>query len=150
MSIRKVISLAVYLITLGFIGINLASCGKKTGDGMLVFTRVPVENFNLNEANIVHSYQGAQIVAINPDKPVASEIVLTSDFYSACSPDISYDAKKMLFIAQENKNDKWQVWEMNLSKGSSKKLTNFESSCYGPAYLPGDRVVFSQANAKCR
>ena len=116
MSFRKVISLAVYLIALGFIGINLVSCGNKTEDGMLVFTRVPVENFNLKEANIVHSYIGAQIVAINPDKPEASEVVLSSDFYSACSPDISYDAKKMLFIAQERENDTWQVWEMNISK----------------------------------
>ena len=111
---------------------------------MVIFTQVPVDNYNFNEKDITHKYEGAQIVAINVDELKGSEIVLTDDFYSACSPDISYDAKHLLFTAQKNKNDSWQIWEMNLEKGTSKKITDFDESCYGPVYLPANRLAFSK------
>ena len=144
MSLRRTIILAGYIIAIGITGIYLASCRSQSMEGMIVFTQVPIDNFDIRENDISHKYPGAQIVAINPNKPDGSEIILTTDFYSACSPDISYDAKHMLFTAQQNENDSWQVWEMNLKEKTSKKITDFEESCFGPVYLPGDRLVFSR------
>jgi hypothetical protein len=111
---------------------------------MILFTRVPAEHTALHENGIHQHYPGAQIVAIHPDDPAGTETILTADFYSACAPDISYDAKRMLFLAQEKENDPWQVWEMDLKNGNSTRITGFEESCSGPAYLPGDRLVFSR------
>ncbi|MCD6597565.1 MAG: hypothetical protein J7L04_07760 [Bacteroidales bacterium] len=144
MKLRKTIILAAYLITIGLSGIYLVSCRNQSMEGMIVFTKVPIDNFNTLEDEIIHNYPGAQIVAINPDKLEKPEIVLTGDFYSACSPKISYDASHMLFTAQQNENDSWQIWEMNLEKLTSKKISNFNESCFGPAYLPAGRLVFSR------
>ncbi len=133
-----------YFLAILFAGILLNSCNNHSLDGMVIFTRVPVDNFDFSEKNITHKYEEAQIIAINVDEPDGSEIILTADFYSACSPDISYDAKFMLFTAQQNKNDSWQIWEMNLEKGISKKIADFNESCYGPVYLPANRLAFSK------
>ncbi len=144
MKLRKTIILAVYLIAIGLSGIYLVSCGNQSMEGMIVFTRVPIDNFDIRENEIIHKYPGAQIIAINPNNPDRTEIVLTNGFYSACSPNISYDASHMLFTAQQNENDNWQIWEMNLEKRTSKQITDFNESCFGPAYLPADRLVFSR------
>ena len=144
MNVRKAILLAGYIIAVGLTSIYLTSCRNKSLTGMVVFTRVPIDNFDIHEKGITHKYPGAQIVAVNPDNPDKSEIILTTDFYSACSPEISYDAKQMLFVAQRNEHEPWQVWEMDLRKGTSKKITDFGESCSGAAYLPGDRLVFSR------
>jgi len=144
MKLRKTIILAVYLIAIGLSGIYLVSCGHQSMEGMIVFTRVPIDNFDIRENEIIHKYPGAQIIAINSDNPDGTEIVLTNDFYSACSPNISYDASHMLFTAQQNENDIWQIWEMNLEKRTSKQITDFNESCFGPAYLPANRLVFSR------
>jgi hypothetical protein len=77
-------------------------------------------------------------------EPAGSETILTADFYSACTPGISYDAKQMLFLAQQKEHEPWQVWEMDLADGSSRQITDFDESCSGPAYLPGGRLVFSR------
>ncbi len=144
MNSNRTIILLKVLLVIGLSGTFLISCKNEPMNGMFVFTRVPIDNFAIHEKEITHKYPGAQIVTINPDNPDKSEIILTTDFYSACSPRISYDAKHLLFLAQQNKNDSWQVWEMDLRKRTSMKITDFEESCSGPAYLPGNRLVFSR------
>ena len=144
MSFKKALLLAEYIIAVGLASIFLFSCNSRSMEGMVLFTRVPIDNFDNNKEEITHNYPGASLVAVDLNKPGKSEIILTTDFYSACSPGISYDAKHILFLAQQNENDSWQVWEMDLRKRTSQKITDFEESCSGPAYLPGDRLVFSR------
>ncbi len=144
MSLRKAIIIAGYVIITVLTSIYLVSCGNQSMEGMIVFTRVSIDNFDIRDNDISHEYPGAQIVAINPNEPGRPEIILTSNFYSACSPDISYDAKHMLFTAQQNENDSWQIWEMDLGEKTSRKITDIKESCFGPAYLPGGRLVFSK------
>jgi hypothetical protein len=126
------------------ISMYLISCSSGISEGMLIFTRVPADQFNYHAETFPHQYPGAQLVAVDMDDPAGSETILTADFYSACSPRIYYDAKKMLFLAQRKENDTWQIWEMDLSDMSSSQITDFDESCSGPAYLPGDRLVFSR------
>jgi hypothetical protein len=144
MSPRKSLLSAVYLIGAGLISMYLISCSSGISEGMVIFTRVPADQFNYHAEAFTHQYPGAQIVAADMDDPAGSETILTADFYSACTPRISYDAKHMLFLAQQKKNDTWQIWEMDLVDGDSRQITNFDESCSGPAYLPGDRLVFSR------
>ena len=70
--------------------------------------------------------------------------VLTSGFYSACSPHVSYDGTHILFSGQKEKNDPWHVWEMNLKKKTVRQVTHCKESCYTPYYLPGNRLVFTR------
>ncbi len=141
--VRAIISAGVLTGT-GLMSIYLASCGHRMEEGMILYTRVPAGHAESLEGEVIHRYPGAQIVAIHPDRPGQSETILSSEFYSACSPFLSYDARRILFAAQQKKDDIWQVWEMDLRNGNSRQITDFDEPCYGPAYLPGDRLVFSR------
>jgi hypothetical protein len=144
MNLRKAISWAVYLVVSGLLGSFLISCNTLTTEGMVIFTRVPVEQVDFQAEAFTHQFPGAQIVAVDMEDPAGSETLLTPDFYSACSPRISYDAEHMLFLAQQKENEPWQVWELDLADGDSRQVTEFDESCSGPQYLPGDRLVFSR------
>ena len=87
----------------------------------------------------------AQIVALDPDKPAGSLKVLTAEYYSARSPEISYDGKYLLFAAQKKQSDLWQIWEMNLKDLKARQVTSSKENCIDPAYLPGGRLVFSKS-----
>lgn len=87
----------------------------------------------------------AQIVALDPDKPAGSLKVLTAGYYSARSPEISYDGTYLLFAAQKKQNDLWQIWEMRLTDQKIRQVTTCRESCTDPAYLPGGRLVFSKS-----
>ena len=144
MNPRRSIILAVYLVGTGLLSTYLISCGNLASEGMVIFTRVPADQLIFHEQAFNPQYPGAQIVGLHMNDPAGSETILTDDFHSACSPRISYDAKHMLFLAQEKEQDTWQVWEMDLTNGNNRKITGFEESCSGPAYLPGDRLVFAR------
>ena len=144
MNLRRLILLAVYFVGTGLLSTFLISCGNLASEGLVIFTRVPADMLNFHEESFTHQYPEAQIVALDMENPAGSETILTADFYSACSPYISYDAKQILFLAQEKQHDPWQVWELDLKNGNSRKITDFQESCSGPAYLPGDRLVFSR------
>ena len=144
MNNKKSIILTFFFIAVIIIGISLVSCTNQSSKGMIIVARVPVDNFSFNEENICHNFPGACLMAINLAESAGSEINLTPDFYSACFPQISYDAKHLLFTGQKNKSDPWQVWEMDLKNKKSRKVTDFEESCYTQDYLPGERLVFSR------
>ncbi|NSW94336.1 MAG: PD40 domain-containing protein [Bacteroidales bacterium] len=86
---------------------------------------------------------GAQIATVNLNKPSRLRI-LTGDFHSACYPEVSYDGKRILFTARINENDPWQIWEMKLSTGKTRKIISLSENCVDPVYLPGDRIAFSR------
>jgi hypothetical protein len=86
---------------------------------------------------------GARISAFIQGKP-SSLKVLTENFFSASSPEISYDGRHMLFTAQQKQDESWQIWEMNLDNLKCRKITSFRENCTDPAYLPAGRLVFSK------
>ena len=87
---------------------------------------------------------GARLVAMNPGKPAKSLKLLSEGFYSACSPDISYDGKYMLFAGQRAAGDTWQIWEMDLGNSEVRQITTSGDNCTDPVYLPGNRLVYSK------
>ena len=126
--------------------IILSSCRNSSTDGMIIFTRAVREQ---READYVtgNSWRyipRTSIVAMNPDKQTKSK-VLSEDFYSARSPEISYDGKFMLFTAQKKQNDPWQIWEMRLADSKVRQVTSLSENCTDPAYLPGGRLAFSRS-----
>lgn len=115
---------------------------------MLILTEVP-KNTDLQDyfsGESRNHFQGTRIIAIIPGK-VSSQKVLTENFYSACSPEISYDGRSMLFAAQQKQDEAWQIWEMNLGNLKYRRVTSSEENCTDPAYLPGGRLVFSKLTA---
>ncbi len=129
----------------GVFCILFASCKNRTSDSMLIITEVPgnIQNLNSNTKESYRHRPNARISALYPDNPESFN-VLTNEFYSASSPDISYDGKYMLFAAQQMENDLWQIWEMDLDNLKARKITSFNVDCFDPVYLPGGRLVFSK------
>jgi hypothetical protein len=140
---RSKITPAVILVISLLISV---SCRNNTGDGLIIISRTSssLDNPDFSSGDSWRYLSNASIIAIRNDKTGKKPVILTKDFSSACSPSISYDGKKMLFAGQLEKDDPWQIWEMNLSNRKYKKITQCAENCIDPVYLPGDRLVFSR------
>ncbi|NMC36984.1 MAG: hypothetical protein GYA41_01530 [Bacteroidales bacterium] len=133
------------IFTLFLFSALIASCaGKPVKSGMLILTEAPEisETADYSEGVMWRYLPGARIIAVHIDEP-GKTVLLTEDFHSACFPEISYDGKNMLFTAQKNEGDPWQIWEMNLRSLKSRKITSSVENCTDPVYLPGEMMAFS-------
>jgi hypothetical protein len=122
------------------------SCGKQVTDNIkLILTEAPGNLlFPDSSDGVSWRFQsGSRITSIETQNP-GSHKILTEDFFSACSPEISFDAKFMLFSGQQKENDTWQIWEMNLNNLKFRQVTSGKVNCTDPAYIPGGRIVFSR------
>ncbi|KPK87311.1 MAG: hypothetical protein AMS27_02715 [Bacteroides sp. SM23_62_1] len=142
-TIRKFILLFILALVLSCQ--YFVSCKTGSLSGRLIITQVPGNN---QHPDIISGESWrypsrAHIAALDTDNP-ESITVLTDGFYSACSPEISYDGKYMLFAGQQNEGDLWQIWEMNLDNMKTNQVTSFKGHCIDPAYLPGGRLVFTR------
>jgi hypothetical protein len=135
-----------FIMAIAFSCIFLTSCREKNKEGMIIFTRSTIKSDSLtfDKSDSWRYISQAQIVELDPAKPGASEKVLTGNFYSARSPEISYDGKYLLFAAQQKQNEPWQIWEMDLNNLKSRQVTSSKENCTDPAYLPSGRLVFSK------
>lgn len=137
-----------FIISACFILFFLA-CKKQSMEGMIVMTQVAG---NLNAVNVSTLPNGlynhkSRIVALNPNSSSNSLTMLSKAFFSACAPSISYDAKRMLFAAQKNENNPWQIWELNLETLSYKQVTTSAENCIDPIYLPDGTIAFSKTTS---
>jgi Hydrazine synthase alpha subunit middle domain/WD40-like Beta Propeller Repeat len=113
---------------------------------MIIFTQVIGNELNTNN-DTEDSWRyipQTRIVAFDSANPDASIKVLTEDYFSARSPEISSDGNFLLFTAQQKQNDPWQIWEINLSDLKTRHIPASPDNCFDPAYLPGERIVFSR------
>lgn len=142
---RSNIAFLVLIVT-GYFCIFFSSCKERSIEGMIIFTQVlgELKDIDYSTGNSWRYIPDSRIVALNPNKPEKTLKVLTEDYFSACSPEISYDGKSMLFAAQKKQNDSWQIWEMNLENLKARQVTSSSENCIDPAYLPGERLVFSK------
>jgi hypothetical protein len=143
---KKAANVLFMIIVIGSSGFICSACKAKFRDGMIVFTQVAgkVQNISYVNGDSWRYIPKSHIVALDPEKPGKSLMVISSDFYSARSPEISYDGKSLLFAAQQKENDNWQIWEMNLKNSKIRMITSSEENFTNPAYLPGGRLVFSK------
>lgn len=145
MNPRSVFKIFTLLLTIQVCIITVSCKSRSAGDDLLVLTEVPAAMRQTVHHSGIHSryLPEARISSVKPGKQ-DSHRILTGDFYSACWPDISYNGKFMLFAAQEQKDQPWQIYEMNLKNHKYRKVISVNDNCTDPAYLPGDRLVFSK------
>lgn len=104
----------------------------------------------LGDARDVQSYetilssQTLKIGLINPARPDKPVRILTDNFISACSPEVSFDGKSMIFAGRKDVADPWQIWEMDLNNSKVRNVSPGDENCLYPAYLPGSQVVYSK------
>jgi Hydrazine synthase alpha subunit middle domain len=140
---------SIILISLALLvssGILLVSCRKNSYDGMIIFTEVSrkLGAKNYVNGNSCRYIPRSHIAVMDPAKPDKSIKVLTSDYYSARSPEISCDGRHLLFTGQQKENDPWQIYEINLTNSKIKQITSSKDNCTDPAYLPLGQMVFSK------
>jgi len=115
-------------------------------EGMILFTRVSKEQqqTDYSTGSSWRYLPESGIVAMDPSHSDAPVTMLTEAFYSACAPDISYDARSMVFAGQKNKGEPWQIWEMDLHSLKVRQINSSTENCTDPVYLPGERIAFSK------
>jgi dipeptidyl aminopeptidase/acylaminoacyl peptidase len=108
----------------------LSSCSNRIREGAIIFTQ--------------SAGTESRIAAMDPDKPGKKPVVLSENFWSASSPDLSYDARYLLFSARKKIDDPSQVWMMDLKNGQIRQITSSQSDCHDPVWLPGGQIIFSR------
>ncbi len=143
---KKFLLLQGIIAAVGLSVLLMVSCKSRPMTGMIILTqraeKDPGTDYITGES--WRYIPGSRLVALDPGKPGKSPKVLSDGFYSACSPDISYDGKFMLFAGQRKEGDTWQIWEMDLGKSETRQITTSEDNCTDPVYLPGNRLVYSK------
>lgn len=123
-----------------YVSIIFGSCKNNTGNIIVVIG----ESKDVGSLNTLLNSQTLKIGLINPansDEPVR---ILTGEFLSACSPEVSYDGKSMIFAGRRSDPEPWQIWEMNLRTLKTRNISSCTDNCFYPAYLPDSKVVFSK------
>ena len=124
----------------------LSSCNEKSTDDIIIISETKADLLDINDksGDAWRYNSDSRIVSLNLNKPKDKVKVLTEDFFSACSPEISYDGKFMVFTAQKRQQDVWQIWEMNLKNLKSRQVTFATENCIDPIYLPSGQLLFSK------
>lgn len=114
-------------------------------EGMIVFTQAAGK---IEQQDLWKNETPERIVAIDPTQPEGSIKVLTDGYYSAHSPEISWDGKSLLFTAKQKQNDVWKIYEMNLDNFKIRQVTSSDDNCSNPVHLPNGRFVFGTLTSK--
>jgi hypothetical protein len=92
--------------------------------------------------------QGSRIVLLPARQhPSAAPINLTTNFFAAADPEVSFDATKILFSAKKSAGDPWQIWEMSVDGSGQRQITQCPHDCQRAAYLPGDEIVLTYSES---
>ncbi|MFW6169302.1 MAG: hypothetical protein ACODAD_02350, partial [Planctomycetota bacterium] len=75
--------------------------------------------------------EGGRIVRVSTEGTVG---VLTKGFHSAADPEISFDAKRMLFAGKRTATDKWNIYEVSFDTGDVRRITRGRGNCRQPVY----------------
>ena len=87
--------------------------------------------------------QGSHLARIAPGNPSDSSTNLTSGFFAAADPRVSFDASQVLFTGRKKRSARWQIWVMNADGSGKRQLTHCPADCFRPAYLPQNRIVYT-------
>ena len=74
---------------------------------------------------------GARLVVVYPD---ASIRVLSQGFHSVCDPDVSFDAKRILFAGKRTSSDTWNIYEVDRDGSDVRQITRDQGNCRSPSY----------------
>jgi len=143
---RRTTSFFINISLAAFMAVLLFSCDEGVKEGAILLTssirQTDQEAFEFNMQP--KKLEGSQIVMFDPAHPKNSLLLVSEDFYSASGPSISFNARKMVFSAQKNKGDLWQIYEMRLADLHYEQLSNAKSNCLQPTYLPDNSIVYSK------
>ena len=125
----------------------LGSCDRGLpNEGKVVFTQLPANSItNEQVGSIENKYANSMKIAIAEIGEGLQNIeVLTTEFSSSRSPEISFDGVTMVFSAQKREEDPWQIWTMTLESKEVFQVTESRTNCTDPTWLPNGNIAFSK------
>ncbi len=75
--------------------------------------------------------QPARLALVYPDSSSRSFI---HGFYSACNPEVSFDAARVLFAGRKRADDDWNIYEATLDGRTVRQITKDLGNCRSPCY----------------
>jgi len=117
--------------------------------GMIIATSVPHDvNILKGDFGTDNRYlPGTSIIALKMNDDKKDEpVLLTGDFYSARSPEVSYAGDLLVFSAQKSEGDLWQIYILDLQSFKVRQVTHCPVNCTDPTWLPDGRIAFSRLN----
>jgi len=85
--------------------------------------------------------QGSWIVRYGTSAEPHKLTRLTDGFFAVADPQISFDGTKILVSGQKARNERWQLWEMDLDGTHQRQVTQCSQDCVRGAYLPADEIA---------
>ena len=133
-----------YIVLLLFFGLSKTINAQTIPD--LIFVQIPDQqrsNYSSENISKIKSDRyvaNARIVSLPSISP--NPINLTSDFYAACDPDVSFDGKSIIFAGKKTENDHWQIWKMNIDGSQKQQISRASSDCITPVHA-GNRFYLN-------
>ena len=75
--------------------------------------------------------EGARLLRVSPD---GSTRVISRGLHSACDPDVSFDATRILLAAKRTPDDDFNIYEMAVDGSNLRQITRNLGDCRSPAY----------------
>ncbi len=94
--------------------------------------------------------EGSRIVRLAGASTSSQPVNLTEGFFAVGDPTISFDGASVLFSAQKDKGEIWQIWEMRADGTGKRQITKCKADCTRPAYLPGEEIAFTVAGEETK
>lgn len=76
-------------------------------------------------------FAGARLVLVAPDKSLR---VLSGGFDSACDPNVSFDAKTILFAGRKTRANHWRIYEVGVTGGTARAVSPEHQDARQPIY----------------
>ncbi len=87
---------------------------------------------------------GSRLLRLNLEAGREGSVVpLAPQFFAAADPEVSSDARSLLFAAQTQPTTPWQIWEISADGGTPRQITHCAGDCVQPAYLPRHEIAYT-------
>lgn len=146
--LTTLLSLSILLTGLQGFASNL---DKLKGKKILYTQRSQFEKDHHNTATLFQlgqineaKFRGGSAMSIYDVDSGKSTVILESKEGIIRDPELSYDAKKIIFSMRKDKNDFYHIYEMNIDGSGLKQLTFAKNiSDIDPVYLPNGDIIFA-------
>lgn len=140
---------AILLVVSVILLTGTTSCSHSISDNKIILTLTD-NTPDINKLQTIDNwkYTGkSEIVFMSSDDNKSAE-PLTKEFFSACSPSVSFDGTKIIFSGKKSENDSWQIWQIVLKSKELSQITKLSGNSTDPSWLPGERILFSHSDER--
>jgi hypothetical protein len=133
----------------GFGG-NAPAVGSSQSAAPIVYVSAPVYDPLAALKGEERFPQGGQIFFF--DNATKKSSLLVPGFFAAVDPNVSFDAKSLLFSGKKSAGDAWQIYEMKLASREVRAVfavaeDEKPTDLIRPLYLPQNRLVYTRRTA---